>query len=576
MFHYTPHCESSKGLTMKTFIPCIALLSIPLASAHAQTLRAVALTGDPAPGTTSTFSTGYNNPVLNNSGRVAFQASLTMAGLNGVWSDANGSLSPVVLSGAFVPGNPAATIPTLVGVKVFLSDDSGGGMGQGNVGFIVSTTGGLAVLAQENGVLSTAARDGGPAPGNPPGHFVISNGSADPVLNAHGRLAFRASYNSTSPPSSLSAIWSGTPSGLTMGARTEFGVPLPPGFGGFGDPLFSDAGSFCVLSSFRNDSGTRPGIFSGPPLALNPVALFQQPAPGFPNGATFSQAFGSPQGINSSNTVVFTIQLQGGGVTGNDDWTFWAYSPSGSLQLLVREGDQVPGLPAGVVISDGNASQRTPVISDSGHVAFTAPIRGPGVTSDNNQAVFLKYPGSGGRLRMIARTGTQAPGYPTGSTIITLSSPALNAVGQIAFFAQVFGVVSGSPVYATDTAGRLTLIAEQFRAHTVRPGLTIRVGPPGVFFQTGGSDARQRNFNDAGEYAFTSSWVTTNGQQSGNGIFVARTPCAADWNLDGFVNSQDFFDFLGAFFAGTGDFNNDLASNSQDFFDFLSAFFAGC
>ncbi|MGE3109672.1 MAG: GC-type dockerin domain-anchored protein [Phycisphaerales bacterium] len=54
--------------------------------------------------------------------------------------------------------------------------------------------------------------------------------------------------------------------------------------------------------------------------------------------------------------------------------------------------------------------------------------------------------------------------------------------------------------------------------------------------------------------------------------------CLADFNRDAMVNSQDFFDFLGAFFAlaPAADINADAAVNSQDFFDFVSALFAGC
>lgn len=58
--------------------------------------------------------------------------------------------------------------------------------------------------------------------------------------------------------------------------------------------------------------------------------------------------------------------------------------------------------------------------------------------------------------------------------------------------------------------------------------------------------------------------------------FQGRVSCPGDWNADGFVNSQDFFDFLTDLFALEADFNRDGFVNSQDFFDFITAMFNGC
>jgi hypothetical protein len=80
---------------------------------------------------------------------------------------------------------------------------------------------------------------------------------------------------------------------------------------------------------------------------------------------------------------------------------------------------------------------------------------------------------------------------------------------------------------------------------------------------------------DAGSY----TCVATN--PCGNAVSnaaILTVFCRSDFNRDEAVNSQDFFDYLTAFFGGlpSADINGDSAVNSQDFFDFLTAFFAGC
>ncbi len=67
--------------------------------------------------------------------------------------------------------------------------------------------------------------------------------------------------------------------------------------------------------------------------------------------------------------------------------------------------------------------------------------------------------------------------------------------------------------------------------------------------------------------------------------FVPEPPCPCDWNGDGALNDQDFFDWVNDFFdpdpgkGGGPDFNGDGSVNDQDWFDFVNCFFGnvfGC
>ncbi len=58
------------------------------------------------------------------------------------------------------------------------------------------------------------------------------------------------------------------------------------------------------------------------------------------------------------------------------------------------------------------------------------------------------------------------------------------------------------------------------------------------------------------------------------GLTMPAPACPCDWDADGRVGSPDAFAFIDDFFSGRADFNFSGATNSQDFFDFLGCFFA--
>ncbi|WP_429885708.1 DUF7453 family protein [Geoalkalibacter halelectricus] len=128
------------------------------------------------------------------------------------------------------------------------------------------------------------------------------------------------------------------------------------------------------------------------------------PAPGLSPGTFFNRISSYEPVINAEGVVTFRASLRGGDTTSENDESIWIGKPD-DLQLLVREGDPVPGTSEGIefhTFMDG-----TLAITDSGKVAFGALVRGEGVTVDNRTGIWSGTPGS---LRKLVRMGDEAPG----------------------------------------------------------------------------------------------------------------------------------------------------------------------
>jgi hypothetical protein len=178
-------------------------------------------------------------------------------------------------------------------------------------------------------------------------------------------------------------------------------------------------------------------------------------------------------------------------------------------------------------------------------------------------------------------------GLMSGQPLVDLRGlPQMTQAGAGGILHTLIGTMQGE--------GEYNLVADLNRDGRFQPQID-RVDKCGIGFYYSLVDCNGNGIDDVRDLAASSADCNGNGipdecdiargrstDQNGNGVpdecDPPPPPCRADFNGDGAANSQDFFDFLGAFFAGdpAADFNRDGSTNSQDFFDFLGAFFQGC
>jgi hypothetical protein len=237
---------------------------------------------------------------------------------------------------------------------------------------------------------------------------------------------------------------------------------------------------------------------------ISKVVQSGDPAPGAAN-CTFA-SFQQRVALGGRDEVMFAAYLAGSGATPDRNSGIWMRrSPGVPLLMIAREGDPIPGV-ANAQFDTFGAPR-----GNRGRWAFTATMRGSGVTAQSSFGLFATDPM--GQVTLVVRTGqavTIDQGPPRTVRHITFESGS-NESGQSAI----------------NSSG--TLVFRLVFTDTTEGLFAADVACPIDFNQDGGVDGQDIQ-------AFFQAWES--GDPSG------------DINRDGGVDGSDIADFFARWEAG--------------------------
>jgi hypothetical protein len=291
------------------------------------------------------------------------------------------------------------------------------------------------IFVGESGSFQTVALSGTAAPGG-----FTYRAFNTPTLNDSGIVSFRGAVSAQGGPA---GAFVGTPGSVQ---RIAFpGQPAPAGgnFGGFNDDFkFNAAGQVAFATALFGGTSSG-GVFAGVPGSLATVALQGAASPA---GGTYDN-FGEPA-LNDSGTVAFRGNLTGG----SSAQGIFQGTP-GSVSTVARVGDAAP---AGVNF----AGLRDPKINNAAQVAFNSDLTGGSSTG----GIFA---GAAGSLQTAALRGAAAP---AGGNYDFFHAPVINAAGAVAFKAELTGGSSTTGIFA-GLPGSVRAVAVQGDAAPDGPGV---------------------------------------------------------------------------------------------------------
>ncbi len=531
-------------------------------------IRNLALSGQQAPGLPAglTFS-AFDAFSINASGQIGLFATIAGPGVTatnnqGIWWTQPGSLQLVMRLGDPAPGQSgftyaSTTVPNLSdsGLMAYAASIRPSGGGSIESLWTISPTSPAAAFAL--GFTQAPGLEAG----------TQWNAFNAPQINQSGVMAFRAILSGTNAGNSH---WIGTPSALSLVGRDGFptGVLAGVNFSGlFNEYRINSSGTYAFRSSLTGTGVTtsnNQALWSRSPAGvLTLVARTGDQAPQLPSGVTISSITGDPE-LDRSGRLAYRASLAGPGIDSTNNNAIFIFD-NGTTTVLARRGDPAPGLPADVLL-DGSFQL---TFGGGGSIALRAQLRGAGVNSSNNSAIWKRV--GNGPFTLLAREGSAAPGVvPTANfgDVRSETRIAMNASGKLMLAAALTNSREG--IWLEDASGALRLAVLEQTQFDVNddPNITTLKTASALGFppEAGDDDGRFTSFSDTGEVVFRLAFTDAT-----SGAFIARLPQACD-SID-FNNDASLFDptdidaFLSVFSEGPCvpetatcndvDFNND-------------------
>jgi hypothetical protein len=253
------------------------------------------------------------------------------------------------------------------------------------------------------------------------------------ALNDAGQVAFRADVSSKT---TTGGVFYTTAGGVQAAALEGAAAPGGGGtFGGIFNSIGVNAGGEVAFTSVNAS-----GVYATSAGGLQAIARTNSPTPSGGNYSTFTVSDGLA--FNSAGRVAIFNELVVGGPAASGVFT----GGPGTMQTVALDGGTTPA-------GGTYRSLTAPTLNASGQVAF----RSGGALLTSN-AIFLGTPGPGGvTVTTVAANGGATP---IGGTfgMFQPQSPGLNDAGQVAFFSTVSGGSALSGVFV-GTAGSLKAVA---------------------------------------------------------------------------------------------------------------------